>query len=322
MEFKTTIKIPKSNCNFSYTESFFSIGSCFSENIGHKLNELKITGNNNPSGTLFNPISIFKHLELIHKQEIDSNRIVCSTEKQFFHLDFHSSFSNENQDNLISEIVLRLKTQKKEFQKSDYLIITFGTAWVHQWTKDDLIVANCHKQTQQNFTKKILEIDEIVTEFEKIESYLHHFKKVIFTLSPVRHTKEGLAENQLSKSVLRVAIEKIIQKNNHYAYFPAYEIMMDDLRDYRFYTDDMIHPTPLAIQYIFNLFVSTYYSEDAINQMEIITDINKMIRHKFVSANTETKKSFYSKIIEKIEKQNLSLYFEKEIHELKTILHD
>jgi len=322
MEFKTSIKIPKSNSNFSYSNSFFSIGSCFSENIGNKLNELKISGNNNPSGTLFNPISIFNHLNFIFNPQIDSNRIVSNAENNFYHLDFHSSYSNSDKNLLFQNIISDLNFQRKAFLSRDILIITLGTAWVHNYNLDKKIVANCHKIPQTNFSKNLLEVNEIVNAFMSIKAYLNHFKKIIFTLSPVRHTKEGLAENQLSKSILRVAINKIIELDERFEYFPAYEIMIDDLRDYRFYADDMIHPTPLTINYIFEKFISCYYSENSIELMNQIKEINKMISHKITTTNQETKKSFYSKIIGKIEKQNLSLYYEKEINELKSNLHD
>lgn len=246
-DFRTTFKITKSSIQFNHKDAFLLIGSCFSENIGKQLNNLKFDCISNPLGISYNPISIHQLLQLSSPLKVEAREGI------FFSYHLHSELNQMNEASFHATVKKQFLMQQQQLEKQGTLIITYGTAWVYELKEENTIVNNCQKMPASHFNKRMLSINEIVNSWQTTHSALQHKfpdLNIIFTLSPVRHLKDGVRENQLSKAVLNIAIQQICEQYNNCSYFPSYEIMMDDLRDYRFYEADLIHPNQIAIDYI------------------------------------------------------------------------
>ena len=276
------------------------LGSCFAENMGEKFEYFKFQTIVNPFGIIFNPVSLEKLIRRsIEKRKFTENDI-------FFHNDLwhcfevHSELSNSDKDVFLESLNDLISSTNKKLNDSTHIIITLGTSWVYRLRQaqsdSDGVVANCHKVPQKEFTKELLSIQQIEESIESIISLVHSVNpncKFIFTVSPVRHIKDGFIENTLSKAHLISAIHKII---NHHplpnTYFPAYEIMMDELRDYRFYGEDMLHPNQTAIDYIWIQFFQNYISESEFGLMNDICSIQKGLNHRPFNPNTKSHQKF------------------------------
>ena len=257
--FRTEFHPKPSSFQIGFGNQLLTVGSCFSENIGQRLQQNKFGVLANPFGTIYNPVSIFKLLDV---NAPDTSKFV-EVGGQWYHLDFHSQFTGRDQKTLETVLELKLKEVSEYLTQVQTVFITLGTAYVYEWLESGEVVANCHKIPQKQFRKRMLSIEEMKESFEKLKMNLTKVKpglQFVFTVSPVRHIKDGIAENQLSKSLLRTLCHELSQ-HNQVSYFPAYEIMMDDLRDYRFYKSDMIHPSEMAEDYIWNKFQITYMSD-------------------------------------------------------------
>lgn len=308
MQFFTSVPIQKNNFPISYNSKITLLGSCFAENIDDKLHFFKFDTTVNPFGIIFNPVSIEKIIKrAIFKNYFTENDI-------FFHnnlwhcFEVHSNLSVENKIDFLYDLNSKLDFFHTYLHTSSHLILTLGTAWVYK--NGEEIVANCHKVPQKEFTKKLLaakEIEEslfrIISMIEKINSSC----KFIFTVSPVRHIKDGFFENNVSKAQILTAVYSLLHKNNSIYYFPSFEIMIDELRDYRFYNEDMLHPNSVAIDYIWNMFSNNCINESCIVLMQEIDSIQKQLNHKLIHPNSnesiQFKKVLQNKII-KIEKEN------------------
>lgn len=234
------------------------MGSCFAENMGKRLDDLSLTLLNQPFGTQFNPIRILKALAFETPRASD-----VYTEGDFYlHPDFHSDFISQNPEDLLAEIRVKQEETKAFLKQADTLLLTFGTAYFYHDKILDRPIANCHKQASQRFEKHMNQISEITQAYRafiKSHPHLH----LILTVSPVRHTRDGMMENSVSKATLRLAANEIAQEfPGQVTYFPAFEIMMDELRDYRFYEKDLIHPNEMAVDYIWGKFKETYFSSE------------------------------------------------------------
>lgn len=280
MIFRTEIEKPHPKKLLNYKHKILALGSCFVENICKNFEESRMEVLINPFGTIFNPHSIFKLLDMVlnvvlerkdFNQEIREGYIATQLfNSEFFvqkngvwvHLDFHSDFWGETKEILSQKILKRLEETITFLQNTDVLILTFGTAWVYEHRFLQKIVSNCHHMPQKDFDKYLLTIGQIESDFglffqklKKINPNIH----IYLTLSPVRHQKDSLALNQVSKSILRCAIHGLLEKyQENISYIPAYEILLDDLRDYRFYAEDLIHPNLLAENYIWE-YVQRYF---------------------------------------------------------------
>lgn len=303
MNFRTEIPIEKYNFPIDYKSDIFSIGSCFAENISKKFDYFKLKNTTNPFGILFQPLAIEKILEKAIKE-------IPFTEKDiFFHselwhcFDVHSEFSQVDKNELLKTLNQTLSETKKALENSTHIIITLGTSWVYRHNQTNEIVANCHKVPQKEFTKELLSVEQITKSLSNIIS-LFSDKKIIFTVSPVRHIKDGFFENNVSKSRLFSVLNKTLkleadqlptsnfQLPAFLNYFPSYEIVMDELRDYRFFSEDMIHPNQIAIDYIWEKFSENYLSENALETSKEIDSIQKALNHKPFNPNTEQHKKF------------------------------
>ena len=283
MNLQTLVDIRPSERKISYHDNIMFIGSCFTENIASRLSDLKFKTDVNPFGILYNPISILNSIEYLDsKKSLTENDLFYENGiwKSFSH---HSRFSNTDKETALNNINDRIRFSSNFLRNTDFLFITLGTSYVYEFKKTGSIVSNCHKVLSSNFNHFLLSVDEV---YESQYRIIELVKKInpkinfVYTISPVRHLKNGAHENQLSKSVLILAIKKLKEKFPYIGYFPAYEIMLDELRDYRFYEEDMVHPTKIAIDYIWQKFSDCYFEESTRKLSAQIELINKARKHR------------------------------------------
>lgn len=288
MQFTTSFSIPESSQKIESTSQVLSLGSCFAENMGKRMENLPINIINQPFGTLFHPNAILKALQTDKLSPIE----LVNQQGIWLHPDYHSSLCATDPTDLMELIQQRQQVVKKSLGQSQFLLITWGTAYYYWDKKLKRPIANCHKQTANSFEKRLSTVDEIVNSFQDFIQKVGKKNpelRIILSVSPVRHTKDGIPENAVSKAILRLAAETL--KNNHaqVEYFPAYEIMMDELRDYRFYASDMIHPNTTAEEYIWQKFTECYFSKDLLNIEKKWKSVFQTLNHQFHPA----KKALY-----------------------------
>lgn len=241
------------------------MGSCFTENIGELLESHKVPTLINPFGILFNPFSIMNALErMLNNRPYSESELVQSGE-YFVSLDHHGRFNHRESGKTLAAINEAMTEGAKHIRQCKTLFITLGTAWVYEHSGRGHIVANCHKIPNKEFEKRLLSFQDVHLILRHIPEFLRSKKldiNVVFTVSPVRHWKDGAIENQRSKSILLSAVHEVVDEFENAHYFPAYEMMMDDLRDYRFYNTDMLHPTAQAIDYVWQKFQQSFFSDE------------------------------------------------------------
>ena len=286
--FRTNYQAKKASKQISYQDETFFLGSCFSNNISQYLAFRKFKVKSNPYGILFNPISIFQAIEEIIDLKKYSLDDLVEHNELFHSLKHHSDFSGTNGEEVLNKINQNIFEGRTFLKNSSHLFLTFGTAWVYEYQGE--IVANCHKIPNHQFQKRLLHPNEISNAFIALKDKLSAFNpnlQIVYTVSPVRHLKDGFEENALSKAILRTAIHQIQQENDAIAYFPSYEIMMDDLRDYRFYEKDLLHPNSTAVDYIWEQFKTRYVAEDALAVMTRIENLQTALHHRPKFESTE-----------------------------------
>jgi len=314
----TTVSIPKSSFSISHQKPILLIGSCFAENIGTRLIENKFDVNINPNGIIFNPISVVNTLKRIFKNQLYTAKELVDHNGKWLSLDHHSRFSAIDKEECLSLINNSFVQTHEHLKKSKTIIITLGSAWVYEYENFG-IVANCHKIPNKQFTKRLLSAKEILSAFEAIQEVLKDYN-VVFTVSPVRHIKDGLHENNLSKSTLLLAINNLVEQNENYHYFPAYELVIDELRDYRFYKNDLIHPTDLAVNYVWEKFSDSYFNETTNKLNTKIQQLKTASDHKPFNFESKEHQQFITKhigLMEELSKKYLFLNFEEEKHKLQ-----
>ena len=305
MNLQTKISFKKKTKNsINYNSKLVLLGSCFSENIGNKLNYFKFQAHQNPFGILFHPKAIENLItNVINEKEYVPKDLIFQDER-WHSFDAHSNLSSSNQEILLKKLNSSIQSTNKNLRKATHIIITLGTSWVYRFIETDAVVANCHKIPQKKFSKELLSVVEINKSLEAIISLLKSVNKninVLFTVSPVRHLKDGFIENTQSKSHLISAIHTVVDCKN-VSYFPSYEIMMDELRDYRFYSEDMIHPNKIAINYIWEKFIETWFDKNSGLIMKEIELIQKGMAHKPFNENSEKHQNFLQNLESKKEK--------------------
>ena len=306
MKFRTKIKHAPGNHPIDYSSNVVLLGSCFSEHMEVKFKYFQFETFSNPYGILFNP-------KAIEKAVID-----CVNQKQFGIADLHqhndtwlslyhhSRFNQRDPEKVLTTINKNLIGGYKALKTATHVIITLGTSWVYQWKQNDNIVGNCHKIPQKQFYKSLLSSEQIFSGLKNIVEQVKGINKeahFIFTVSPVRHLKDGFVENTLSKALLHQAIHSL-KEDLSVSYFPAYEIMMDDLRDYRFYKSDMIHPNEMAVDYIWEMFKKTWMTESTYTLMEEIDQIQRSLAHKPFDPDSDQHQIFLNKLEQKISSLN------------------
>ena len=308
MQFTTKISIPKSDHQIDYNSKILSLGSCFAVNIGDKFDYFKFQNTTNPFGILFHPLAIEKLIDFAVSQKNFTQEDLFFHNERWHCFDAHSDLSNPNKDELLQNLNEILKSTYQQIAESTHIIITYGTSWVYRNIETNKIVANCHKVPQKQFVKELLSVETIKKSIKTILDLIQKINPnvtIILTISPVRHLKDGFVENQLSKAYLISALHQVLQTEHckiNTEYFPSYEIMMDELRDYRFYAEDMIHPSQIAIDYIWERFSETNISIETHPIMVEVSTIQKGLAHRPFNINSESHQQFLSKLQDKIVK--------------------
>lgn len=283
MRLQTVVEIKRSLSTINFADRGLVVGSCFAQNIGKRLNNLAFDVAYNPFGVMYNPISVAQTIQNIKTKRQFTEADLIQHDGLWHSMDHHGEFSGSNQKEVLERIN---QTVKNEF---DYIIVTLGTAWVYQFKGK--VVANCHKIHPDRFTRKRLTVNESVEALEMIVNAYHN-AKIILTLSPIRHIKDGAEENSLSKAILRCAIDEVCQKYKNCVYFPAFEIVNDQLRDYRFYDQDMLHPSQVAIEYVLQRFEEAFLDEETQKYVEQIEKLLQLVNHRPLQEDSESYANF------------------------------
>ena len=296
MEFRTTVKTGENRSWLHHSDQVMLLGSCFSDNIGAKMHGALINATVNPMGTLYNPMSIARGVKRLIDCEPVAGQDLFMQGGVWNSHDFHSRYSLADKQATIDRMNSSILHGHQCLQDAQLLTITLGTALVYRLRSTGEVVANCHKVPQHEFERKMSTVDEMKGVIDGMLTRLHAFNpqlRVILTVSPIRHIADGLDTNSLSKASLRVAIHEAIAHHRDYCdYFPAFEIMMDDLRDYRFYASDMVHPSDVAVEYIWQVFQATYLDDRSALAVARCERIHKRLQHRPMSANRETIERF------------------------------
>lgn len=301
MIFRTEINDLNFPFELSYNDKISLIGSCFSDNIGIKLKNLGFKVLSNPFGVVYNPYSVYKQIERIIELKIPQVNEYKQKGEFWHHFDFHGSTKNPDKSQLHAILIEIIEKSHAFLRHANFIFITLGTNIVYETKDTHEIVANNHKYPADYFIQKKLFYDQVLKMSEEILLKLFAFNqdiKVVFTVSPVRHIRDGLIENQRSKSVLIASISELCD-NKKVFYFPSYEIMMDDLRDYRFYESDLIHPSAQAIEYIFEKFRNSFLSDKTKSIADEILKINLALNHRPLFPESNEHKLFIENLKEK-----------------------
>jgi Lysophospholipase L1 and related esterases len=306
MELQTKVPLQPVDHPIDYQGKVLLLGSCFVENMGDKLEYFQFPQYQNPFGVLFQPLA----LENLAKRALEGTfyhpeEVFCQ-EGIWRCFDAHSEVRSDDQKILVELLNQRLQLTRQWLESASHIIITLGTAWVYEHNTSQKIVANCHKVPQKEFTKKLLSVDAIQSSLENLVSLIAKANpkaNLIFTISPVRHLKDGFVENQQSKSHLIAALHQIVSSRGQsrgVSYFPAYEIMMDELRDYRFYAEDMVHPNALAVDYIWEKFKTVWISSEEYPVMDEVESVRKGLQHRPFNPGSEAHQKFKTSLQAKI----------------------
>lgn len=315
MQFSTKIPIQEGNPKVSYNSRIVSLGSCFAVNIGEKFEYFKFRNVINPFGILFHPLALEKTIRFASENKVFTGADIFFQTDRWNHYDAHSDLSAPDATELLHNLNTATATLRAAIIDATHITITLGTAWVYRLIETGELVANCHKVPQKEFTKELLDVNAISNSLKNILSLIAQLNStatVIFTVSPVRHIKDGFTENQWSKANLIAALHTTLQvppllrqfAEAHVGarglYFPSYEIMMDELRDYRFYAEDMIHPNQIAINYIWQRFSDSWISAEAQQTMKLADNIQKSLLHRPFNTESDNHKKFLENLGTKI----------------------
>ncbi len=325
MEFRTKVEPLKNLKAINHSDEIMLFGSCFAQNIGNLLTENKFRCDVNPFGVLYNPLSIIEAIyQIIDRKSYTQNDLFFDGVEwhSWMH---HSSFSDMDMDRTLFNINSRLVKANENIGNADWLFITFGTAYVY-FLQDGTVAGNCHKQSDKLFDRHLINVNRIINEWKSLLVELKKINpniKIMFTVSPIRHIKDGLHGNQISKSTLLLAVNDICNNEDNCFYFPSYEIMMDDLRDYRFYAEDMVHPSQVAVNYIWEIFEETTLSQSAKDIINEWDGIKKGLNHRPFNPHSTAYHKFLTQIVLKINRMKEKFpYFDvqKEIEQCQAQL--
>jgi len=329
MKFHFEFDIKKLSQPISHKDKLFLIGSCFTENIGEKLKKYKFSVLENPHGILFNPVSVAEALTdyIEHTEYTEQN--LFQLNEAWHSWKHHSRFSGITIEESINKINGSIAEANFYLKEAGYIMITLGSAWIYTLTekainaKNGSVAANNHKAPADWFSRRLMTAEEVLQTLDNVLYRLFHFNqklKIIFTISPVRHLREGAVENNRSKAVLIQAVHHLVDKFDRLYYFPAYELVIDDLRDYRFYAEDLVHPNYFATQYVWEKFVDACMDEKTKSLMEEIHSINLAFQHKPFNSTSDQHKKFLRSFYEKtmaLQEQYSYLNFNKELEFFK-----
>lgn len=297
MKLQTKVDIPKMSFELGYRSRGLFIGSCFAENLQSYLKTRLADVRICPYGQLYNPLSILTYFSnCFTKKRFSSADMVKGPDGLWYSWDCHGSVYAEDEDSLVSF----MDAITDEIKDIDYVVITLGTSWVY-CLRDGRVVSNCHKMPPSMFNRRCLNVEEIVSALSGVVDLFPEKVRFILTVSPIRHVKDGLTENSLSKAKLRVAADILEKTRKNVHYFPSYEIMMDELRDYRFYADDMLHPSNLATSYIMETFVEGMFDSESKELFSQVSAIRQAYEHRPLHGLTPAFSQFRKKLYEKVE---------------------
>lgn len=311
MEFRTQIPVTPREPKITYSSKVLLLGSCFVENIGKKMEYFKFESLLNPFGILFHPSAIHNFLKGIKSAHIFTEADIFYHNEAWHSYEAHSDLNSVEKQQILNDLNAAVQKTYRFLQSATHVIITPGTAWGYRLKDTGELVANCHKVPQSNFSKELTEVKNALFECSEIVRELNPKAQIIFTVSPVRHLKDGFVENQLSKAKLITAIQEIIATEAHCTYFPSYEIMMDELRDYRFYAEDMIHPNKVAVDYIWERFREIWIASEASAIMKQVDTIQKGLLHQPFNETSDAHQKFRRDLQQKIAE------LEKEVPQIK-----
>ena len=296
MKLYTTVHVTPSEKKIGYGDKILLLGSCFADNIGAKFEEHYFQTTINPFGTLYNPASIAR--AVLDMGYGPSGMGLVEHNGLWHSMMHHGSYSGVDKEEVIARCEESRIQMREALQQASVVIVTFGTAWVYEYEGE--VVANCHKLPANRFVRRRLTVDEIVNMWQPILAAMPD-KHWIFTVSPIRHVKDGLHENQISKAILLQAVDRLISmslsynlstETLHCSYFPSYEIMLDELRDYRFYAEDMVHPSAVAVDYIWQRFVETYMTTGTQQEMRILHQLWRDRHHRLLHPDSPEAEQF------------------------------
>lgn len=318
--FRTAFNIPKPPFKLSATSNTLLLGSCFSDSIGDILSKFKTNTLSNPFGTLFHPLAIFDAIDFAFGSKQPNPLLVTESYEVWYHYQFHSNIKALSPSSLAENVQQTIANTQAFTKNCDTIILTLGSAFVYRLLEQDALVANCHKTPQKAFSKELLSIETIVNRFKESYNASLRDKKVILTVSPVRHIKDSISLNSVSKSILRLACHELSETHENVYYFPSFEIMNDDLRDYRFYKEDLIHPNEIAIKYIWNAFLSTFYSKEDEHIFSKIERINNSLQHRPFNIESLQHQQFLKLLLVEMELLGDQFNFAAEIEHVKSQL--
>jgi hypothetical protein len=324
-QFRTIVRSTPSKQKISLKTGIFTIGSCFADAIGSRLAVSKFNVMVNPFGTSYNPLSIHKSLLYALKNELPLDHTYLQRDDIYLNYDFHSDFSSLEKSALKEHITNVVGSSHHFLKSADRILITYGTAWVYARQESGELVNNCHKIPSHNFTKHLLTEKEVIESFDSLYKETKKFNpaiKFILTLSPVRHIKDTLELNSASKAVLRSACHTITTSHSDAEYFPAYEIMMDDLRDYRFYKSDMLHPTEEAEDYIWDNFMATYLEQSTTDFVKEWKSIQASLDHKPFHPQSQSHQRFLKHTLTRLVELKSKINVDDEIAAIRAQLSD
>ena len=299
MNLQTKITVAAPDFSIDYNSRLMMLGSCFAENMGSKFSYYKFDVDVNPCGIIYNPLSVANVLRLIVEGKQFEKSDLRQVGGKWVSLYHHGAFSSTDPDECLRRINDRLAKATGELRTLDLLVITWGTAWVYRYTRENIVVSNCHKIPSQEFERSRLSVEDIVKEYLVLIGRLREINpglRILFTVSPIRHWKDGAHGNQLSKATLLLAIDRLREELQHVYYFPAYEIVLDELRDYRFYADDMLHMSGFTVDYIWERFLYSFISPEVLGLMNQIGRVNKGVAHRPFDPQSEE----YHRLVKKM----------------------
>ncbi|MGI8951628.1 MAG: GSCFA domain-containing protein [Chitinophagaceae bacterium] len=320
MQFQISINIKPLQPSITYHDKILLIGSCFTEHIGNYLTDVKFDILQNPNGILFDPLSVCSSLVSYIQNKKYTYEDLFFLNEAWHSWQHHSKFSNIDKEQCLKNINQSQQSAHEFLKNAEWLIITLGSSFIYKLTENNCPVANCHKAPAQDFIKYLCSIQEIITALDGALHQLFHFNsklKIIFTISPVRHLRNGVVENNLSKARLIESIHHLVNKFNQLYYFPAYELVIDVLRDYRFYDIDLAHPNYAATQFVLEKFSETCFNASTKQLTEEIKKIMIAKNHKPFNPQSNQHKQFLQTYLEKIktlQQQHPYLNFENEIY--------
>ena len=303
MKLSTPVALQPLDKKIDYHSRLLWFGSCFADNMGSQFEYLGFTQTTNPFGILFQPLALQQLVDRALQDKVYTHADLIFHNQLWHCFELHSDCSNPDPEAMLDDLNAKQQLLKTQLQEATHIGITLGTAWVYRHLESDRVVANCHKIPQTAFAKELLSVAEIEAALHQLISSIQAVNpnvQMVFTVSPVRHSKDGLVENQRSKAQLLVALHQVLETQMAY-YFPAYELLLDELRDYRFYADDLLHPSPLAIRYIWEKWLSVTTTPETQALIAEVEAVQKSRQHRPFNPETDEYKAFIEKLEKKVE---------------------